>query len=133
MNSATLIGKVAAEYLRDRVKVDDRNDELEGTARFILDCLNAEQTAAVAREIIGDAELNDQIEIRLPSHFVANFGLPEDILTEKPTTKPALLVANTGFNEEQSIKEIEPVGSPQLLDQADLWVKVAAEGLTLIP
>lgn len=141
MNSATLIGKVAAEYLRDRVKVDDRTDELEGTARFILDCLNAEQTAAVAREIIGDADLKDQIEIRLPSHFVANFGLPDDILTEKPathfrnspTTKAALLVANTGFNEEQSIKEIEPIGSPQLLDQADLWVKVAADGLSLIP
>ena len=44
MNSAELIGRVGAEYLRDRVKLDERSDELEGTARFILDSLSPEQT-----------------------------------------------------------------------------------------
>lgn len=141
MNSAELIGKVAADYLRDRVKLDERSDELEGTARFILDSLSPEQTAAIAWAIIKDAELSKQIEIKLPRHFIEDPSLPNEVLTEKPatyfrnaaSTKPVLIVANTGFNEEQSIKEIEPIGSPQLLEQPDLWVNVAAEGLSLIP
>lgn len=141
MNSAELIGKVAAEYLRDRVKLDERNDELDGTARFILDSLSPEQTAAIAWAIINDVELNKQIEIKLPRHFIEDTSLPNEVLTEKPatyfrnaaSTKPVLIVANTGFNEEQSIKEIEPIGSPQLLEQTDLWVTVAADGLGLIP
>ena len=141
MNSAELIGRVAAEYLRDRINLDERSDELEGTARFILDSLSSEQTAAIAWAIIKDAELSKEIEIKLPRHFIEDPSLPNEVLTEKPatyfrnaaSTKPVLVVANTGFNEEQSIKEIEPIGSPQLLEQPDLWVNVAADGLSLIP
>jgi len=141
MKSGELIGKVAAAYLRDRVRADEKSDDLEGTARFILDCLSAEQTAAIAHAIIEDAELSSQIEIKLPEHFVAGFSLPSEVLTDKPAThfrnsacsKPVMLVANTGFNEEQSIKEIEPIGSPQLLEHAELWVNVAATGLELMP
>src|SRR5690242_7238500 len=111
MNSSGPIGKVAAEYLRDRVKLDERSDELEGTARFILDALSPEKTAAIAWAIIKYPELSNQIEIKLPRHFIEDPSLPNEVLTEKPatyfrnaaSTKPVLVVANTGFNEEQSI------------------------------
>ena len=139
MESAALIGKVAAEYLRDRLRADDGTDDFDGTARFILDCLSAEHTAAIAWALLSDPHLTDQVEIKLPAHFVAGYSLPDTVLTDKPAThfrnspcpKPTLLVANTGFNEEQSIKEIVPIGSPQLLEHPEIWVRVASEGLGL--
>jgi hypothetical protein len=45
--------------------------------------------------------------------------------------KPALLVANTGDDEEQSLKELEPIGRPQLYERIDLWVRVVSKGLPL--
>ena len=50
MNSDELIGKVAAEYLRTRLTEDDA----AGVARYLLDCLAADQTAAVAKTILKD-------------------------------------------------------------------------------
>src|SRR6266536_2955242 len=139
MESSALIGKVAAEYLHDRLRGDDQTDDFDGTARFILDCLSAEHTAAIALALLNDSQLKDQVEIKLPAHFVAGYSLPDTVLTDKPAThfrnspcaKPTLLVANTGFNEEQSIKEIVPIGSPQLLEHPEIWVRVASEGLGL--
>ena len=136
MNTAELLGKVAAQYLRDRLAEDDES----GTARYLLDCLTAEQTAAVAQAILSDQLLRDRIEIKLPRHFVAGFGLPEVVLTNERTTyfrnaaceKSALLVANIGDDEEQSLKELVPIGAPQLLNHPELWVAVASstQGLT---
>jgi len=40
MTTAELLGKVAAQYLKDRLAEDDD----AGTARYLLDCLTAEQT-----------------------------------------------------------------------------------------
>jgi hypothetical protein len=45
MNNDELIGKVAAEYLRVRLTEDDAG----GVARYLLDCLTADQTAAIAK------------------------------------------------------------------------------------
>jgi S-DNA-T family DNA segregation ATPase FtsK/SpoIIIE len=135
MTSDQLIGTVAASYLRDRIT----EDESAGVARYLLDCLTADQTAAVAMAILQDSSLAQLIDIRLPVHFVGKHGLPPTVLTEERTTyfrnaacdKSALLVANTGDDEEQSLKELVPVGAQQLQAHPELWVNLAAEGLPI--
>ena len=60
--------------------------------------------------------------LKLPEHFVGGYGLPADILTNLPATyfrnatleKPVLIVANTGDDEEQSLKEFIRIGAPEL-------------------
>ncbi len=136
MTSDQLIGKVVASYLRDRLTEDDST----GVARYQLDCLSADQTAAVAKAILDDASLAALVDIKLPIHFVGEHGLPAHILTNERTTyfrnascaKSALLVANTGDDEEQSLKELVPIGAPELLAHPALWVNWAAEGLPIL-
>lgn len=136
MTSDELIGKVVASYLRDRLTEDDAT----GVARYQLDCLSADQTAAVAKTILGDPSLAALVDIKLPIHFVGEHGLPPQILTNERTTyfrnaacpKSVLLVANTGDDEEQSLKELVPIGAPELLAHPTLWVKWAAEGLPIL-
>ena len=135
MTTQELLGKVAAQYLRDRLAEDGE----VGTARYLLDCLTASQTAAVAKAVLADTILSALVEIKLPKHFLEGYGLPEDILTVERTTyyrnancsKSTLLVANVGDDEEQSLKELIPIGAPQLLNHSELWVTVAADGLAL--
>jgi DNA segregation ATPase FtsK/SpoIIIE, S-DNA-T family len=136
MSSDQLIGKVVASYLRDRLTEDDST----GVARYLLDCLSADQTAAVAQTILADAALSTLVEIKFPIHFVGEHGLPAHILTSERTTyyrnaacsKAALLVANTGDDEEQSLKELVPIGAAELYAHPALWVKWAAEGLPIL-
>lgn len=135
MNSDELIGEVAAKYLRVRLTEEDSG----GVARYLLDCLTADQTAAIARTILADAGLSQLIDIKLPIHFVGDHGLPDHVLTAERTTyfrnaaceRSALLVANTGDDEEQSLKELVPIGAPQLLAHPSLWVGLAAVGLPI--
>jgi S-DNA-T family DNA segregation ATPase FtsK/SpoIIIE len=135
MIATELIGKVASTYLRDRLGEEDGG----GIARYLLDCLTAEQTAAIAKTILSDLALSLRIDIKLPRHFVAAFGLPEEALTDERTTyfrnascsKEALLVANTGDDEEQSLKELANIGAQELEAQPALWVSIAADGLSL--
>jgi S-DNA-T family DNA segregation ATPase FtsK/SpoIIIE len=135
MNNDELIGKVAAEYLRVRLTEDDAG----GVARYLLDCLTADQTAAIAKSILGDASLSQLVEIKLPIHFVGEHGLPPEALTTERTTywrsaackKSALLVANTGDDEEQSLKELVPIGEPELRSHPPLWVALASDGLPI--
>ncbi len=137
MNTLNLVGRVAASYLHNQLEA--AAEDAGGTARFILDCLSPDETAAIARAILDDAVLTQQVEIKLPMHFLVTQGLPTSILTEHRAThfrnaacdKPVLLVANTGDDEQQSLKELVPIGAPQLQDRPDLWVQVAAEGLPL--
>ncbi len=82
MTGDELIGKVAACYLRDRLSENDST----GVARYLLDCLTADQTAAVAKTILADAMLSKLIEIKLPIHFVGSHGLPQTVLTKERTT-----------------------------------------------
>jgi S-DNA-T family DNA segregation ATPase FtsK/SpoIIIE len=135
MNSDELIGKAASEYLRLRLTEDD----MAGVARYLLDCLTADQTAAIAKTILADSVLSQLVEIKLPIHFVGEHGLPAHVLTAERTTyfrnaaceKSALLVANTGDDEEQSLKELVPVGAPQLQAHPALWVDLVSEGLPI--
>ena len=95
MENYELIGSVVAAYLRNRFDPDE-----EGTARYLIDCLTAEQTAAIAKAILSDKTLTDLIDVKLPEHFVGDFGLPPESLTNERTTyfrhadcnKSALLV-----------------------------------------
>jgi DNA segregation ATPase FtsK/SpoIIIE, S-DNA-T family len=135
MTSDELIGTVAACYVRDRLSEDDPT----GVDRYLLDCLTASQTAAIAKTILADASLSQLIEIKLPIHFVGDRGLPAHVLTSERTTyfrnaacsKSALLVANTGDDEEQSLKELVPIGAPQLQAHPTLWVSAASQGLPI--
>ena len=136
MTSDKLIGKVVASYLRDRLTEDDST----GVARYLLDCLSADQTAAVAKIILDDVSLSALVEIKLPIHFVGGHGLPAHVLTNERTTyfrnaacsKSALLVANTGDDEEQSLKELVPIGAAELYAHPELWVNWAGEGLPIL-
>ncbi len=124
-----------SSFLRDRLT---ESDSL-GTARYLLDCFSSEQLTAIALSILDDRILSRQIEIKLPKHFVVGDRLPPELLTTERTTyfrncaceKPALLVANTGDDEEQSLKELVPIGSAQLQAEPGLWVEIAANGLPI--
>jgi S-DNA-T family DNA segregation ATPase FtsK/SpoIIIE len=136
VNSNELIGSVGASYLRDRLSGDDA----PGVARFLLDCLPADQTVGIARAILADANLSSLVTIKLPIHFVGEYGLAAEVLTSERTTyfrnaacdKSALLVANTGDDEEQSLKDLVSIGAPELLAQPELWVNIAGAGLPIL-
>ncbi|NWJ47089.1 MAG: DNA translocase FtsK [Chloroflexi bacterium] len=71
---------------------------------------------------------------------MSGFELPSEILTEEratyfrnaPCAKPALLLANTGDDEEQSLREVSSIGAPDLLARADLWVLAACKDLAIL-
>jgi len=136
MKNDELIGLVGAAYLRERLSEGDDGS----TARYLLDCLTAEQTAAIAKTVSSDSQLAGLTEIKLPAHFVGHLGLPDEFLTNERTTyyrnaacdKSVLLVANTGDDEEQSLKELEPIGCPQLFEDPGDWVRTASVGLPLM-
>jgi len=135
MTGTELIGAVAALYLREQFALGDGS----GTARFIIDSFTSDQTAAVARAVLEDPTLSARVAVKLPAHFLAGQGLPDEVLTEERATyyrnadcpKPALLLANTGDDEVQSLKELVPIGVPQLRDHPELWVRIAADGIDL--
>ena len=164
MTRDELLGRVAVLYLGDRLtRPDDpvstlnepndgtghvnlhdeapKNgiDTIGGTARFIIDCLNGAQTAAIARAILADPDLGSEFEIKLPRGLVGDFNLPNEILTHEratyfrnaPCSRPALLLANTGDDEEQSLRELTPIGAPDLQADTNLWVQVASTGLLI--
>ena len=63
MNSNQLIGGVAATYLHDHLNEDDSSI---GVERYLLDCLTADQTAAVAKAILADPMLSKRVQIKFP-------------------------------------------------------------------
>ena len=129
MTGTELIGEVGKLYLKAALGTADAG----GTARFLLDRLTAAQSAEIARAILRDPALSADFEIKLPIHFMEGQNLPAHVLTLERATfhrhancsKPALLLANTGDDEEQSLNLVVPVGSLQLTNHPDLWVRVA--------
>lgn len=138
MNISDLIGKIVTLMLKEEL-TGERVAQTEGTARFTIDCLNPKHTAAVARQILSEPSLSAQIDLKLPKAFLEGEALPEEVLTTFPATffrnstieKPVLLIANTGDDEEQSLKEFLRIGSLELQERPDLWIKVASEGLSI--
>jgi DNA segregation ATPase FtsK/SpoIIIE, S-DNA-T family len=138
VNVSELIGEVVGQFLKGELS-SAHDAANEGTARYILDSLSAEQTAAIAHRILRDPELSERVHLKLPEHALQVFGLPGTVLTSHPATffrnisieKPVLLVATSGDEEDKSLKEFTRVGTPELQDHPELWIKVAAEGLAL--
>jgi S-DNA-T family DNA segregation ATPase FtsK/SpoIIIE len=135
MDNNQLIGEVAASYLRERLPDLDSTT----TARYLIDSLSAEQTAAIAKAILSDTTLNANVELRLPSQWLAGFELPSTCLTHEratyyrnaPCSKPMLLIATPGDDERQSLADLMVIDSAQLRSHVGLWVKVASAGLPL--
>lgn len=138
MNVPELIGHVVALFMRAEL-VEDRMGQAEGTARYTIDCLNADHMAAIALQILADPVLASQIELRLPERILGGYGLPPETLTPFPATyfrnaqcaRPVLIIANTGDDEAQSLKEFVRIGAQEILEQPALWVRAASEGLPL--
>lgn len=132
-----LIGDVARRFFGERLA--DTGQTADGTARFILRYLTPPQVAAIARALVASPELHHQIEIKLPRHYLEGQGLPDEVLTDERATyfrnkqihRPALLVANTGDDEAQSLEDLTRVGSHELLSHPRLWVDAAEAGLLL--
>lgn len=135
MDNNELIGRVAAAYLASRISDADT----DSTARYLLDSLSAEQTAAIAKAILGNARLASLIDIKLPAQWLSGYGLPAECLTEEratyyrnaPCDKAALLIATRGDDERQSLADLTIVDSVQINSNVELWVNVAAQGLPL--
>ena len=138
MNISEFIGKIVSQLLKEELS-GERGTQSEGTARFTIDCLSAEHTAAVARQILAEPSLSTQIDLKLPRAFLESQHLPDEVLTTLPATyfrnataeKPVLLIANTGDDEEQSLKEFIRIGGPELQEHPELWIRVASDGLSL--
>ena len=136
MTSQELIGKIAALYIKTMVSEEDGD---ESTARYLLDCLPAEETAAIAQAILDDSEFFSKVEMKFPRRFLSDFSLPDHILTTERSTyfrnyncpKEILLIATTGDDERQSLKDISPIGSSQLMAHPDIWVRFLGNSIGL--
>jgi hypothetical protein len=69
-----------------------------------------------------------QVEIRLPRHYLAGHGLPDHVLTDERTTlrrhasfTKAILLWRTGRRLGTSLKELVPIGSQQLQADCGVW------------
>jgi S-DNA-T family DNA segregation ATPase FtsK/SpoIIIE len=136
MNALDLIGKTACAYLAERIEAEGTVD---GTARFLLDRVTGAQVSAICRCVLNHAGIADQIRMRIPRDLGGPHGLPEALLTDERTThwrnaecdRPVLLIANTDDDQGQSLRDISPIGSLELLGGPGLWVLQASQGLNL--
>jgi S-DNA-T family DNA segregation ATPase FtsK/SpoIIIE len=138
MNVSELVGAVCAAFLRDDIREDAAAASPQGTGRFALN-FSQDHTAAVARAVLDDAYLRENVEIKLPVSYVGNYGLPDDVLTTKPATylrnaecsKAVLLLASVEHTEEASLHEIARLGPAEIMDRLDIWIRIASAGLHL--
>jgi S-DNA-T family DNA segregation ATPase FtsK/SpoIIIE len=131
-----LIGATAADLIAEWAKADEAGD---GTARFLLDRLTDIQVGEICRAVLAHPELANRCRLRIPVSVGQATGLPADALTVERTTywrnqdcdRPVLLLANTDDDQGQSLKDVTPIGSNELLAEARLWVARASMGLAL--
>ena len=136
MNAIELIGKVAAEFLRNSVPV---SDSYNGVARFLLDRLTGEQVTQICIDLLNDQELKSNVEMKIPKTLVTDPTLPEHTLTNEPTThwrhancnKPILILANSEDDQGQSLRDINRIGAQELKTKFEIWVEIAAKDLPL--
>lgn len=136
MNTLDLIGQTACAYLAERIEVEGTS---EGTARFLLDRITGAQVSAICHAILSHTGIANQIRMHIPRELGGPHGLPETLLTDERTThwrnaecdRPVLLIANTDDDQGQSLRDISPIGSLELLGAHGLWVSRASQGLNL--
>ena len=136
MSPRELVGRVAAAYLRRELSGGDE----DSVARYVVDGLGIEQTAAVARAVLTDPWLAERVAIRLPIDVFAAEGLPDEVLTIHPATvyrdadcdRAAYLVTSVGdAGEGQSLQDLSRLGGAELLERMAEWVDAVDEGLGL--
>lgn len=135
MNPAELIGDVFTRYLDATVEKEGN----EGTARLMIDHLSSQQTNEIAKAVLSHSVLKDMVELKINREFAGKTELPEHVLTTDPATyfrnckcvQPILLVASTGDDEDQSLKEFVRIGADELKSRPDLWVAAASFGLAI--
>lgn len=137
MNTHELIGLIAAKIIKQSSSSRDADDTT--VARFLLDRLTREQVAEICRQILCDAVLQGNVEIKLPRKQYAQENLPESLLTDERTTywrnascnQPILILANNEDDQRQSLRELTSLGSKELKGQIPLWIEVASSQLPL--
>jgi DNA segregation ATPase FtsK/SpoIIIE, S-DNA-T family len=136
MEAITLIGQVAANFIKSSI---DQEDTGEGVARFLLNRLTDRQVAEICRTVHQDPHLGALVKIQVPRDFVDGFGLPAELLTDErtvhlrhtPCDRSALLLANTSDDQTQSLADITAIGAQELKGQVDPWVEIATQDLQL--
>ncbi len=132
MNANTLLGAAAVALIQQKV------DEIDGQARLLLDRLLPDQVAAICRAVTGDPSLSSRCRVRIPREIGRLTGLPDELLTDERTTYwrnrvdemgCALLLANDDDEQGQSLGDLTPIGSAQLLENVTLWVEATATSL----
>ncbi|WP_228030247.1 FtsK/SpoIIIE domain-containing protein [Gimesia benthica] len=135
MTPAELIGDVFTRHLDSTIEyVND-----EGTARLMIDHLSAHQTIEIATAVLNHNVLKHIVELKINKDFVGETDLPNEVLTTDPATyfrnykccQPILLVASTGDDEDQSLKELVRIGADELKSSPDLWIAAASAGLAI--
>lgn len=135
MNPTELIGEVFTRYLDTTIE----KEKDEGTARLMIDHLSAQQTVEIAEAILNHTSLSGIVDLKINEEFVGKSNLPDTVLTTDPATyfrnckcsRPILLVAATGDDEEQSLKEFVRIGADELKSSPALWVDAAGDGLAI--
>ena len=137
MSPAELIGDVFTRLLATSIDIEGE----EGTARLMIDHLSPLQTVAIARAVMNHPTLGGVVDLKINQEFVGKTDLPDNVLTTNPATyyrnckcdSPILLVASTGDDEDQSLKEFVRIGADELKANPKLWVASACDGLAVIP
>tara|TARA_R110002049_G_scaffold285698_4_gene467040 strand:- start:187953 stop:193214 length:5262 start_codon:yes stop_codon:yes gene_type:complete len=135
MNPVELIGDVFVRYLD--TNVERENDE--GTARLMIDHLSPHQTIAIAEAVLNHPDWKSAVDLKLNQDFIGESNLPSEVLTSNSVTffrnrhcdRPVLLVASTGDEEDQSLKEFIRIGLDELTGSPQLWVAAACQGISV--
>lgn len=140
MDSLRLLGSVGARILSEELARALAHPEA-GTARFLLDRLQKEQTVAIVEAVLRDPTLASEVFIAVPKQIAEGSDLPAHVVTDKravhfrnrpaPNGQPALLLVNTDDDQGVSLQDMTRIGAKMLTDRIDLWVDIAAAGLPL--
>ncbi len=133
MNAQELLGATAASLIQRKI------EGVDGQARLLLDRLLPDQVAAICRAVLADPALSPRCNPQIPREIGRLTGLPDAILTDERTTywrnrvdpdRRALLLSNDDDEQGQSLGDLTPIGTAQLLDDPAVWVDAARVALT---
>lgn len=136
MTPSDLIGTAGAISIRQRVNALTPED---GIARYLLDRLTGDQVAAITKALLRDPQTSNKLKIALPRQLVAEFDLPDAVLTDERTVairhaecdRPALLIANTDDDQGASLGDLTLIGAKQLTEEVGPWIDAASAGLAI--
>ena len=143
MLSNKIIGRVGAIILAQRLG-DARAEEgaAQSTAMFRLDKLSPEQIASVVWEVVGNPQLSEAVDVKIPESLVVGQGLPPETLTDRNagfvrnagTSKLALLTANsTEQNQADTLQHVTGLGAKELRAHEAAWVEATCHVASMAP